>query len=277
MRDRLVDSALVAGLVIVCVVIVFTLFSPSSGPFRRATTPANPAETINEANGDAVPEVAELDIPSDTVSDSDAGIIPIIPSEGASSELDNEAASEGANEAAAQDTAEDVTGDVAGDATENATESLIEREPEPTDNLPLTSGDAPTNPLVSETQTDAQEAEAPAEQEASLTQQSPPQPIPEGAFDLERVGFSYVTGGAGACSVVLEAWQHVAVSTDILEKYPCGTRLSVVLGESVAGRDRVSVVVADTMPPTKARTVNIYVGADEPALEYGVIDGRLEP
>ena len=102
------------------------------------------------------------------------------------------------------------------------------------------------------------------------------QPLPAGAFDLERVGFSFA-GAVGACSVPLEAWRHVAVSRDILAEYPCGSEVTVDLAEPVAGRNSFRAVVGDTMNESNVRTVNIYVAPDEPAFEYGVVAGRLEP
>jgi hypothetical protein len=104
----------------------------------------------------------------------------------------------------------------------------------------------------------------------------PRQPIPEGAVELERVGFSYVTGGVGACNIVLEPWQHVAVSLDLREQYPCGTEITIELNEEVGGRTTFTAIVADGIRNAE-RTVNVYVGTDEPALEYGVRDGVLNP
>lgn len=104
-----------------------------------------------------------------------------------------------------------------------------------------------------------------------------PQALPEGGFALERIGFSFVTGGVGACNIVLEPWRHVAVSRDILAEYPCGSEITITLDETVAGRQQLRAIVADTMSPAFSRTVNIYVGQDEPAQEYGVRTGRFAP
>jgi hypothetical protein len=101
-----------------------------------------------------------------------------------------------------------------------------------------------------------------------------PAPLPEGAIDLERVGFSFVTGGTGSCNIVLEPWQHVAVSLDLREKYPCGSEITITLDEEVAGRTSFKAIVADSIRDAE-RTVNVYVGQDEPALEYGIKDGSL--
>jgi hypothetical protein len=101
-------------------------------------------------------------------------------------------------------------------------------------------------------------------------------PLPEGAIKLERIGFSYVTGGTGSCNIVLEPWQHVAVSLDLRETYPCGSEITITLNESVAGKTSFKAIVADSIRNAE-RTVNVYVGQDEPALEYGIKDGQLSP
>ncbi len=106
--------------------------------------------------------------------------------------------------------------------------------------------------------------------------ETPRAPLPEGAIDLERVGFSFVTGGVGSCNIVLEPWQHVAVSLDLREIYPCGTEITIELTEEVGGRTSFTAVVGDSIRNAE-RTVNVYVGTDEPALEYGIKDGILNP
>jgi hypothetical protein len=113
-------------------------------------------------------------------------------------------------------------------------------------------------------------------EETPETAQEPRASLPEGAVDLERVGFSYVTGGTGSCNIVLEPWQHIAVSLDLRETYPCGTEVTITLDEEVGGRTSFRAVVADSIRNTE-RTVNVYVGQDEPALEYGIKDGTLSP
>jgi hypothetical protein len=107
----------------------------------------------------------------------------------------------------------------------------------------------------------------------------PPEPrvVPEGSVALERVGFSYVTGGPGACGVVLEAWVHVAVSRDLLATYGCGTEVLVTLDDPAGGRSEVAGVIGDTMNPSFERTVNVYVGEDEDAFAYGLTTGVFAP
>jgi hypothetical protein len=102
---------------------------------------------------------------------------------------------------------------------------------------------------------------------------APPRVVPEGSVALERVGFSYVTGGPGACGVVLEAWVHVAVSRDLLAEYGCGAEVRVTLDDPAGGRSEVVGVIGDTMNPSFERTVNVYVAQDEDAFAYGLTSG----
>jgi 3D (Asp-Asp-Asp) domain-containing protein len=89
---------------------------------------------------------------------------------------------------------------------------------------------------------------------------------------LTRIGFSFA-GVVGACGVELEPWQHVAVSRDLLAEYPCGSTVRVTLPEEVGGRTSADLVVGDTMNPMHERTINIYVSQDEPAYQYGLLEG----
>jgi hypothetical protein len=93
---------------------------------------------------------------------------------------------------------------------------------------------------------------------------------------LERLGFSFVTGGSGACGVVLEPWRHVAVSRELLTELGCGTEIHIGFDSSRGGRTEIRAIVGDTMNPSHYRTVNVFVGQNEPALEYGVTTGWLE-
>ena len=93
---------------------------------------------------------------------------------------------------------------------------------------------------------------------------------------LERIGFSFVTGGSGACGVVLEPWRHVAVSRELLESLGCGAEISIGFDSPRGGQEKITAVVGDTMNPSHYRTVNVFVGQEEPALEYGVTSGWLE-
>ena len=99
--------------------------------------------------------------------------------------------------------------------------------------------------------------------------------LPAGSVPLERIGFAYATGSEGACGVPLTAWGHVAVSRDLLAAYPCGSAVTLTLDDEIAGRREVTAQVGDTMGAEIVATVNIFVGQDEPALEYGVTSGTL--
>jgi hypothetical protein len=141
-------------------------------------------------------------------------------------------------------------------------------------------GVVPINPAQEETAVAPQQNDLATPQpeviEEITQEETPRQPLPEGTIDLERIGFSYVTGGVGACNIVLEPWQHVAVTLDLREKYPCGTEVTITFDEPVAGRTSFTAVIADGIRNAE-RTVNVYVGTDEPALEYGLKDGTLNP
>ncbi|MEX2541081.1 MAG: hypothetical protein WD314_04705 [Trueperaceae bacterium] len=117
----------------------------------------------------------------------------------------------------------------------------------------------------------------PAQTEPTEPRVAEAEPVPPGPVRLERIGFSFVTGGAGACGVVLEPWEHVAVSRELLAAYGCGAEITIVLDDDKGGYDRVDAVIGDTMNPSFSRTVNIYVAEDEPAFEYGLTSGTLRP
>lgn len=199
MREKVIDTALIAGLVIVAVVIVFTLFSPLPSRSRSAASPGGTEASAPAPSGEASEEASPADL------------TPVVPG----------------------------------------------AEPE-----------ASAQAQPAEPRRDAPDEAAPDDAAAAAPSAD--------AIPLERVGFSYA-GVVGACNVELEPWVHVAVSRDILERYPCGSEVTVVLDEPVAGRRSVRATVADTMGPATRRTANLYVDPSEPANEYGVTTGRLEP
>jgi hypothetical protein len=210
MRHRVIDIALIAGLVAVAGAIMWTLFTLGSTPRAPASPPAVSAPPVTPA-----PQV-----------------IPVAP--------------EGADAASP-----------AGQAGVGA------------------AADPPAAGTTPAAGTPAAGAEAPAAPTATPT--PPPAEVPPGSVALERVGFSFVTGGPGACGVVLEPWTHVAVSRDFLAAYGCGARVRVTLDDAAGGRSSFEGVVGDTMNPVFERTVNVYVGTDEPALDYGVTTGSITP
>jgi hypothetical protein len=165
-------------------------------------------------------------------------------------------------------------------ANERSTPGSTEITPLPVDPA-VREGERSTRPQVAP-RDEQDEAGAPATQEPTAAQPNEarvpePAPVPPGAVRLERVGFSFVTGGAGACGIVLEPWRHVAVSRELLAAYGCGAEVAITLDDEKNGRRQVDAIVADTMNPSFSRTVNIYVGEDEPALQYGVTSGVLRP
>jgi len=168
----------------------------------------------------------------------------------------------------------------------------------PASRAPAPSAASPTSPTITPVAPDARAAAAdaataPGDDEgadarddaapATPAQAAPtpaaaaPRVVPPGTVALERVGFSFVTGGAGACGVVLEAWTHVAVSRDLLAAYGCGAEVLVTLDDAAGGRTEVVGVIGDTMNPSFERTVNVYVGADEDAFAYGLTTGTFTP
>ena len=48
------------------------------------------------------------------------------------------------------------------------------------------------------------------------------------------------------------------------------------MADTVNGNQQVTAQIADTMNPSFERTVNIFVGEEEPALEYGITTGTLQ-
>lgn len=126
---------------------------------------------------------------------------------------------------------------------------------------------APADETASASDTPALEADTASDADAAETLAS--------SVPLERIGFAYATGSEGACGVPLTAWSYVAVSRDLLADFPCGTAVTLTLNDEIAGRREVTAQVGDTMGADIVGTVNIFVGADEPALEYGVTRGTL--
>ena len=232
MRERAVDIALLVGLVVVCVLIVFALFSPTSFNFFGS----NPSQTA------AVPEPSET---VETGAEAAETAPPVIASEGA-----------------------DGTVDVSGDTSEEMAQASDTAASE-------TAANSDTDEATADATTEAEDASADGEATTESETAAASESAPPGSVQLERVGFSFVTGNAHACGVVLEAWQHVAVSRDLLERYPCGSEVTITLDEPIDGRTTVNATVGDTMNPDTIDTVNIYVGTDEPAEAYGVQTGRL--
>jgi len=230
MRSRLVDVALIVGLVAVAGGIMWTLFNLGGTPRPTSTAPAAtpPATTAPAA------PVQSLPAPP-----AGAGVVPVDPNAPAGADAP----------AATEPTA----------PADAATATPSPTPPATTAPAPA----APGDPLPADAGRTVAAADA--------------APVPSGRVALERLGFSYVTGGAGACGIVLEPWQHVAVSRELLEAYGCGARVTVTLDQSAGERTSFVGVVADTMNPQFSRTANIYVGTDEDAFAYGLMTGSITP
>ncbi len=140
--------------------------------------------------------------------------------------------------------------------------------------LPVIGGGDPGDDTTAPAANDETETEV-AEEETEEEAPAPPRTLAAGEQELQSVGFSFVTGGAGACGVVLEPWEHVAVSREILADLGCGAEVQIELADEVGGRSMVNATIGDTMNPSHTMTVNIYVGEDEPAFEYGRTTGIL--
>jgi len=170
---------------------------------------------------------------------------------------------------------------VAAEAGGGATESATDRAPAPNPEVGAVDAEGDAADAVAEgvevaegeTADPAQADEAtvaPTGEATVSVAGSPADSVP-----LERIGFAYATGSEGACGVPLTAWGYVAVSRDLLADYPCGSAVTLTLDDEIAGRRVVTAQVGDTMGAEIAATVNIFVGQDEPALEYGVTRGTL--
>jgi hypothetical protein len=146
--------------------------------------------------------------------------------------------------------------------------------PGPTDGAP---GDDAASDGAAAPADGAPPADDAAAEAAAPAAPTPPRVVPPGTVALERIGFSYATGGAGACGVVLEPWVHVAVSRDLLAAYGCGAEVTVTLDDPAGGREEVVGVIGDTMNPSFEMTVNVYVGEDEDAFAYGLTTGTFTP
>lgn len=242
MRHRLVDVALIVGLVAVAGGIMWTLFNLGGTPRPAPTTPA------------ATP-TAPATPPSLPVPPSAAGVVPVDPNAaGAASPDAAAAAGAPAGDGLVAPIAPGTSAPLSPPGTDGAQTAGAESTP---------AAAAPGDPLPAEAGRTVAAADA--------------APVPSGTVALERVGFSFVTGGAGACGIVLEPWQHVAVSRELLEAYGCGAQVSVTLDQPAGGRSSFVGIVADTMNPQFSRTANVYVGTDEDAFAYGLMTGSITP
>ena len=230
MRSRLVDIALIAGLVAVTGAIMWTLFNLGGSP-RPAAPAATPPATTSPAS--QTPQA----LPSPP---GGAGVVPVDPDAPTAPIVPDGAA-----------------------PTAPGTEPVTPDASAPASPVPTSPAAPAGEPLPPEAGRTVPAAEA--------------APVPSGTVALERVGFSFVTGGPGACGIVLEPWQHVAVSRELLDAYGCGAQVTVTLDDPADGRSSFTAIVADTMNPQFSRTANVYVGTDEDAFAYGLTTGSIAP
>ena len=247
MNQRQVDLALLAGIGVLLVAIL--VLALSAAPMRGggADNPPNVEQT--QANQPAQENQAEP-------ATQDAETEP-------SEEANNEDA--GAEEV----TAVDVTSEEA-NADEGIAEEGAQTDTESTDENAAQAGEGTDAEPAAEEGTEASDAQT----DASAAEEG--QAPPAGAVNLNRVGFAFITAETGACSIPLRPWRQVAVSRDLLAEYGCGATITVDLADSVNGNQQVTAQIADTMNPSFERTVNIFVGEEEPALEYGITTGTIE-
>ncbi len=251
MKERLVDFALLIALGIIGLAIVFTLVN--LGRDRTPEEAAAPAGTQTVETQAVETQTAQTE-PASVVE------TPQAQTSGVSDMSDVEDVTptdEPANEPAETEPAElatpvEVLPALADAADENAGDGAD-------------AGDAVASGAVADAATGG------AGEEAGEAVTLVLEPLEESA--LSRIGFNFATGQEGACSIPLEPWQHVAVSRDLLAEYGCGAQVTVTLPEPINGREEVTATVADTMGPAAQRSVNIYVAPDEPAFDYGLLEG----
>ena len=200
---------------------------------------------------------------------------PLAGSEGASTqeETQDQPLEEADNETEAGVSAVDVTPEEGADV-EDA--SNVQADTDATEAIDAQTSDAEQSTEQAAEQATDQATEDPQTGTEQATTPETEQTAPTGNVTLERVGFAFITAESGACSIPLQPWRQVAVSRDLLAEYGCGTEITVDLADTVDGKDQVTAQIADTMNPSFERTVNIFVGEEEPALEYGVTTGTIE-
>ena len=245
MKERAIDLALVVGLVLVAGAIVWTLFSLGGG---RSGPPPDRGGDLVAPDGAA-----------------GGGIVPVAP-DGSGDDAAADVGADGGDGNAGPDALDGVGGDGSDGAAGGAgtTDASDGSEASGSDGGAAGDDGASAGPAPDRPEPTVPAAQAP--------------PVPEsGPAELGRIGFSFVTGGAGACGIVLEPWTHVAVSRELLAAYGCGAEVTLTLDDPKDGRSTVAAIVGDTMNESFSRTVNIYVGQDEPALAYGLTSGTITP
>jgi len=279
-KDRLIDGVLLIGLVVAAGAIVWTLFSLGGGSTPSPSSSAPPSsvtrEGVDAAPSGIVPLAPDaatrlVEVPAGVPADAAGSMGSVDAGTGPADAMDAGLADTGSADSRS------------GDASPRIV-AVAPTEPGGTgqDDSPSgASGDGATNaagedaPLVTLDAT-ARDGSEDTNGGAGETPAAAAPPVPSsGPVRLERVGFSFATGGSGACGIELEAWRHVAVSRELLAAYGCGAEVTLTFDEPVAERTSVTLIVGDTMNESWSRTVNVYVAPDEPALSYGLATGSL--
>lgn len=248
MRIRFVDVLLVVALFVVTAAIVWTMLNLGSSPIRSSGSPPTVSDDGSSASPSTriqplAPGEASPSTPAST--DASRSSVVLEPDAGV---LDTEPNATATNEDDDSTLVTSLTqdGSSIGDTSEASTEVTS-----------VPAAGTPPDPTIPSTEAAA---------------------VPDsGPVALGRIGYSFVTGGSGACGIVLEPWTHVAVSRELLAAYGCGATVTLTLDDEVAGRAQATVIVADTMNEAWSRTVNVYVGQEEPALSYGLTTGSISP
>ena len=276
MKDRLIDGVLLIGLVVAAGAIVWTLFSLGGGSTPSPSSSAPPSsvtrEGVETSPSGIVPLAPDAATPRSEVPEEVPAAVPTDAAEGTESEgTGNEDAGTGSGDTSPRIVA--VAPNQPGGSGQDDMQSVA-----PGDEATNAAGDDAPLVTLDATARDATEDMNDAADEAGATPAAAAPPVPSsGPVRLERVGFSYATGGSGACGIELEAWRHVAVSRELLAAYGCGAEVTLTFDEPVAERTSVTLIVGDTMNESWSRTVNVYVAQNEPALSYGLATGSLTP
>ena len=269
MKERLVDFALLIALGIIGLAIVFTLVNLG----RDRTPEAAASDSIQTAQTGTVEtqtiETGPVETGPVETGPGEVGETPQVQPEVEVTAVDEtaaETAAEAATEAATEPA--ELAGEAANEAVNEPVNEPVEAEPAAELATPVEVVPAFIDAADEDAGGVAGAATGGADEEGVTLVL---EPLEGGA--LARIGFNFATGQEGACGVPLEPWRHVAVSRDLLAEYGCGAQVTVTLPEPINGREEVTATVADTMGPAAQRTVNVYVAPDEPAFDYGLLEG----
>lgn len=97
-----------------------------------------------------------------------------------------------------------------------------------------------------------------------------------GTSHAATASFYYPTGQHSACAKskrsprTLGPWAQVALSPDLMRRYPCGTRVYVRFARPVAGVRGFHATVYDRTAARFRGRVDVLVARHEPARTYGL-------